>query len=103
LERNYSSCTGGAVNIYVVAVEALRLKERQCETLFITRIDGFLSFTPPPNANVLFGMCFLNLPLFMTKRWVLVLRFHYFMDDSVVRLISQRECDEHLNYLLKRD
>jgi hypothetical protein len=39
----------------------------------------------------------------MTKRWVLVLCFHYFMDDSVVRLISQRECDEHLNYLLQRD
>jgi hypothetical protein len=28
---------------------------------------------------------FLNLTLFMTKRWVLVLRFHYFMDGSVVR------------------
>jgi hypothetical protein len=35
-------------------------------------------------------MCFLNLTLFMTKRWVLVLCFHYFMDDSVVGLISQR-------------
>jgi hypothetical protein len=44
-----------AVKIYVAAVEALRKKERQDETEFTTKIDGFLSFTPPPlNANVLF-------------------------------------------------
>jgi hypothetical protein len=29
------------------AVEALREKERQDETQFTTKIDGFLSFTPP--------------------------------------------------------
>ncbi len=34
------------VKIYVAAVEALRKKERQDETQFITKIDGFLSFTP---------------------------------------------------------
>jgi hypothetical protein len=38
---------GGAVKIYVVAVEGLRKKERQDETQFITKIDGFLSFIPP--------------------------------------------------------
>jgi hypothetical protein len=37
----------GAVKIYVAAVEALREKERQDETQFITKIVGFLSFTPP--------------------------------------------------------
>jgi electron transfer flavoprotein alpha/beta subunit len=34
----------GAVKIYVAAVEALRKKERQDETQFTTKIDGFLSF-----------------------------------------------------------
>ncbi len=39
----------GAVKIYVAAVEALRKKERQDETTqFTTKIDGFLSFIPPP-------------------------------------------------------
>jgi hypothetical protein len=36
----------GAVKIYVAAVEARRKKERQDETRFTTKIDGFLSFTP---------------------------------------------------------
>jgi hypothetical protein len=34
------------VKIYVAAVEALRKKERQDETQFTTKIDGFLSFSP---------------------------------------------------------
>jgi hypothetical protein len=33
-------------NIYVAAVEALKEKERQDETQFTTKIDGFLSFIP---------------------------------------------------------
>ncbi len=36
----------GAGKIHVVAVEALRKKERQNETKFTTKIDGFLSFIP---------------------------------------------------------
>jgi hypothetical protein len=37
----------GAVKIYAsAAVEALRKKERQDETQFTTKIDGFLSFIP---------------------------------------------------------
>ncbi len=36
----------GAMKIYVAAVEALRKKERQDETQFTTKIDGFLSFIP---------------------------------------------------------
>jgi hypothetical protein len=37
----------GAVKIYVAAVEeALRRKERQDETQFTTKVDGFLSFIP---------------------------------------------------------
>jgi hypothetical protein len=35
------------VKIYVAAVEALRKKERQDETQFTTKMDGFLSFNPP--------------------------------------------------------
>ncbi len=34
----------GAVKIYVAAVEALRKKERQDETQFTTKIDGFSEF-----------------------------------------------------------
>jgi len=36
-----------AVNLYVVAMEALRKKETQDETKLTTKIDGFLSFIPP--------------------------------------------------------
>jgi hypothetical protein len=37
----------GAVKIYVAAaVAAFRKKERQDETQFTTKIDGFLSFIP---------------------------------------------------------
>jgi hypothetical protein len=36
----------GAVQIYVAAVEVLRKKERQDETQFTTKINGFLSFIP---------------------------------------------------------
>jgi hypothetical protein len=36
-----------AVKIYVATEEALRKKERQDETRFTTKIDGFLSFIPP--------------------------------------------------------
>ncbi len=50
----------GAAKIYVAAVEALRKKERQDETQFITNIDGFLSFIPPLNSNVLFWRAFFN-------------------------------------------
>jgi len=34
------------VKIYVATVEAPKKKERQDETQFITKIDGFLSLTP---------------------------------------------------------
>jgi hypothetical protein len=36
----------GAVKIYVAAMEALRRKEREDETQFTTKINGFLSFIP---------------------------------------------------------
>jgi hypothetical protein len=52
----------GAVKGYVAAVEALRKKERQDETQFTTKIDGFLSFIPTLNANVLFSGFFLISP-----------------------------------------
>jgi hypothetical protein len=37
----------GVVKIYVAAAEALMKKERQDETQFTTKVDGFLSFIPP--------------------------------------------------------
>jgi hypothetical protein len=53
------------MKIYVAAVEALRKKERQDETQFTTKIDGFLSFIPPLNANVLFcRFCFESHPMY---------------------------------------
>jgi hypothetical protein len=65
-------------------VETLRRrKERQDETQFPTKIDGFLSFIPCwMNANVLFCRVLKNLTLCMTKLRVLVLCFSYFMDNS---------------------
>jgi hypothetical protein len=62
------------VKIYVAAaVEALPKKERQDETQFTTKIDGFCEFRPPLNANVLFCRFFVHLTLCMTKLRVLVL------------------------------
>ncbi len=53
------------MKIYVAAVEALRKRERQDETQFITtKIDGFLSFIPPLSANVLFCRFFMNLTVY---------------------------------------
>jgi predicted proteasome-type protease len=37
----------GTVKINVAVVEALKKKERNDETQFTTKIDGFLSFIPP--------------------------------------------------------
>jgi len=55
------------VKIYVAAVEALGEKERQDEAQFTTKIDGFLSFNTPLNANgLLLQVFFLNLTLCMT-------------------------------------
>jgi hypothetical protein len=72
--------TLGELKIYVAPVEAVRKNERQDETQFTTKIDGFLSFSPPLNANVL-----LNLTLCMTKlRVLVVLCFSYFRDNSNV-------------------
>jgi hypothetical protein len=42
------------VKIYVAAVEALTYIERQDETQFTTKFDGFSEFHPLLNANVLF-------------------------------------------------
>jgi hypothetical protein len=73
-----------AVRIYVAAVEALRKNERQDETQFATKIDGFFEFHPPLNANVLFCRFFFNCTLCMTKLRVLGLCFSYFTDNSSV-------------------
>jgi hypothetical protein len=36
----------GPVKIHVATMEALRKKERQVETQFITKVDDFLNFNP---------------------------------------------------------
>jgi hypothetical protein len=46
------------VKIYVVAAEALRKKERQDETEFTTKIDGFLSFIPAQMLMYFFASLF---------------------------------------------
>jgi hypothetical protein len=49
----------GAVKIYAAAVEALRKKEREDETQFTAKINGFSQFHPLLNANVgFFCRCF---------------------------------------------
>ncbi len=42
---NLALVQAGAVKIYVAAVEALRKNERQDETQFTTKFEGFLSFS----------------------------------------------------------
>ncbi len=51
------------MKIYLAAVQVLSEKERQDETEFTTKIDGF----PSLNANVLLAFFFLNLTLGMTQ------------------------------------
>ncbi len=52
------------MKIYVAAaVKALRRKERQDETQFTTKIDGFLSFIPPLN-TFLQGFFFSSHPVY---------------------------------------
>ncbi len=47
------------MKVYAAAAEeALRKNERQGETQETIKIGGFMSFTPPLNANVLFCRCF---------------------------------------------
>ncbi len=72
------------MKIYVAAVEALRRKEGQDETQFTTKIDGFLSFIPPLNANVLFCQFFKNLTLLIMKLRVLVLCLSSFTENSIL-------------------
>jgi hypothetical protein len=64
-------------------MEALRKKERQDETQETIKIDGFLSFTHPLNANALPCRFFLNLTLCMNNLRVLVLSFPDFTDISI--------------------
>jgi hypothetical protein len=72
------------MKIYVAAVEALRKKESQDETQFTTKIDGFLSFTPPSMRMYFFAGLFEPEPtLCMTKLRVLVLCLSYFTVNSV--------------------
>ncbi len=54
------------------------------------QIDGFFEFHPHLNSNVLFWRFFKNLTLCMTKLTVLVLRFSYFTDNSVIGLALEK-------------
>jgi hypothetical protein len=56
----------GVVKIYVTSVEALREKERQDETQFSTKIDGFLSFSHKDmNLNLIINNFFIILKSIM--------------------------------------
>ncbi len=46
-DSNYSNRTGRSHENIHARAEALKKKERQNETQFTTKIDGFLSFNPP--------------------------------------------------------
>jgi hypothetical protein len=73
------------MKIYLVAVEALNIKEREDETQFILKLMVFWGPSPTPflNANVLFSrVFFLNLTPYRAKLRVLVLCFPIFMDNS---------------------
>jgi hypothetical protein len=80
----------GIVKIYVTAMEALRIKERQGEPQFTIKLMIFL-VSPPPlsssNVNVLVCRFFLNLILCTTQLRVLVLCFPHFSDNSIVRIL----------------
>jgi hypothetical protein len=75
----------GAVKIYVAVVEALRKKERQDETQFITKIDGFLSVIPRWMLMQFFaGFLKISPCVWPNSGLVLVLCFSYFTDNSIV-------------------
>jgi hypothetical protein len=65
------------MKIYIIIVEVFRKKERQDETQFTTKIDGFLNFNP---CWMLIHFFFILTPC-MAKFKVLVMCFPYFMDD----------------------
>jgi hypothetical protein len=85
-ETNYSTCTSGSSENICSSSggAALRKKGRQDETQFTTKMNGFLSFTPPLNANVLFCRLFFDLTLCTTKLRVLGLCLSYFTGNSIV-------------------
>jgi hypothetical protein len=86
----------GAVKIYAASVEARRKKERQDETQFITKMDGFLSFIPRWMLIYYFVGFFKNLTLYMTKLRVLVLFFSYFTENSNIEAnMWTAECDKY--------
>jgi hypothetical protein len=83
----------GAVKIYVAAVEVLRKNERQDETQFTTKIDGFLSFIPCWMLVYFFASFFWMSPcvwpisgfwwcVFLTSLITLILQMFKYMDLS---------------------
>ncbi len=52
------------MKISVVGVEALKRKEREDETQFTTKLNGFLSYTPALNANLFSIDFFLSHPVY---------------------------------------
>jgi hypothetical protein len=79
-------------------VETLRKKEGQDETQFTTKIDGFLSFTPPSNANVLSAD--LRITLFSEESWGVFAKFSQvgnLLQDpsrSTTNLECESECED---------
>jgi hypothetical protein len=59
----------GTLKIYVAKVEALKKTERQDETQFIIKIDGFLSFTPNRMLMLFFNVIFKISPCVSPNSW----------------------------------
>jgi hypothetical protein len=84
-ESKYSSCTVRNSENICSSSGGAQEKGKTPETQFTTKIDGFLSFTPPHplNATVLLCRFLKNLTLCMTKLRVLMLCFSYIRDNSI--------------------
>jgi hypothetical protein len=98
----YSSCTfRSSENICSSSGGALEKGETQWNS-FTTKIDGFLSFIPRLNANVLFLQVFKKKisPYVWPNLRVLVLCFSYFTNNS--NIPSQCFCCRHMVHFLSR-
>jgi hypothetical protein len=87
LKRNYSSCTGRSSENLCSSSGGSQEKRKTGWNWGTIKIDGFLSFTPALNANVLFGRFYSNLTLCIAKLRALVLCFPNFTDISIISKI----------------
>jgi hypothetical protein len=90
----------GAVKTYVAAVEALRKKERQDETQFTTKIDGFLSFIPRWILMYLLVVFLWILPCVWPNSGFLCC---VFLTLRITLLLLLQKCATYLHYLVPKE